>query len=254
MAEIKLKITNYTFNWLTKLIGNKCTNSLIVTKNFKDIQCLTLLFSKLLSIGIIFGSSIVKLPQILKILLSQSVEGISFLSFLLETISASITFAYNFRLGNQFTTYGETLFITLQNLIVVLLIGYYGGKMMQLIVLMALYSVFMSSLLVPDYVGSQTMSYLQALTIPLAAFSRIPQIIKIWTNKQTGQLSSLTALLLCFGSIARVFTTFREVTDKLLLSGFILSAVLNTIILLQILIYSKSTSSKVNIRKSKKNN
>lgn len=234
----KIKVPAVLAKALTSLIGNECADELI-----NDLQalklptqhCFNVLLRKGLSVGIIAGSALVKLPQIAKILLSQSVQGLSFLSFLLEMLASSITFAYNFRAGNAFTTYGETLFVTLQNALLVLMIGFYGNKMMQLLLITAVYSVFLSSLLIPQYVSDDLMATLQAATIPLAALARLPQIIQVWSSGSRGQLSVLSLFLTAAGSAARLYTTAAEVKDRLLFFGFAVSAGLNTILFLQVL-------------------
>ena len=82
-----------------KILGAKCTKELLVDMNYKNTTCLKLAASKVLSLGIIGGAMVVKLPQIVKILSSHSSEGISFLTYFLETMAMSITFSYNYRLG-----------------------------------------------------------------------------------------------------------------------------------------------------------
>lgn len=226
------------------LIGEKCAQQILQDFQFPSRDCAQVIVRKGLSLGIIAGSALVKVPQIVKILLSQSVQGLSFLAFLLEMMASSITFAYNFRAGNSFITYGETLFVTLQNALIVLLIGFYGNKMMQLLVITALYSVFLSTLLVPQYVSDELMATLQAATIPLAALARLPQILQILASGQTGQLSSLSVFLIAAGSLARLYTTVAEVKDRLLVAGFAVSAGLNVVLFLQVLATPKHKRAK----------
>jgi mannose-P-dolichol utilization defect protein 1 len=225
------------------ILGPGCTKALLREWNFRNTDCLRLALSKGLSLGIIGGSMAVKMPQIGKVLLSRSTEGLSFLAYILETISTSINFAYNLRAGNPFTTYGETLFISLQNVLMVGLLGIYRQQPMQLLLLMAVYSVFMSSLLLPDIYpwDGVWLSYLQAATIPIAAFSRLPQIYKVWCTGHTGQLSAATVFAVALGSLARLYTTRQEVGgDRLLLISFGSAALLNTVIALQMLWYWNS--------------
>lgn len=231
--------------WIRKLsvrlVGDECTSELLDQFNIKNIPCVKLAASKTLSLGIICGAMIVKVPQILKVLLSRSAEGLSFLSVVMETLAASIAFAYNFRADNPFTTYGETLFMTLQNIILLLLMGLYRGQTMRLILLFSLYSVMMSSLLIPSYVTFGTLRSMQAMTIPLSMASRLPQIWTIWRHHSTGQLSSVSTFLIWAGSVARVYTCIQETpNDRLLLLGFLLAAVLNSVIMGQIIYYGQA--------------
>lgn len=227
------------------LIGKKCAKSLLVDLEYKNVPCLRLAVSKALGLGIIAGSALVKLPQIFKLLQSGSTEGMSFLASLLETLSGSINFAYNYRAGNPFTMYGETLFVTLQNLAIVGLLGVYRRQGMQLALLVGVYAILMSCLIYPDLypIDGVWLNYLQVATIPISAASRLPQIMKIWSTGRTGQLSIITVFMTALGSIARLFTTLNEAGhDQLLLVGYGTSALLNAIIALQMVWYWRSSS------------
>lgn len=54
-----------------------------------DVPCLKMFLSKLLSFGVVAGSLVYKLPQILKIQNSRSAKGVALLAVLLELISYS---------------------------------------------------------------------------------------------------------------------------------------------------------------------
>jgi mannose-P-dolichol utilization defect protein 1 len=111
------------------LIGPVCYKTLVVDIDpFASPACLKLAISKGLGIGIIGASSIVKIPQLLKILNAQSADGISFLAYLLESGSYLISLAYNVRHGFPFSTYGETALILVQNVVIASLVLKFGGK------------------------------------------------------------------------------------------------------------------------------
>ena len=62
-----------------------------------------------------------------------------------------------------------------------------------------------------DFIDAEQHALLQSACIPLAAFSRVTQIVTIVRNGCTGQLSSITSALNFAGAAARVFTTLKEV-------------------------------------------
>jgi mannose-P-dolichol utilization defect protein 1 len=100
---------------LQPLVGSACAvfltssiEKLDITPELIKSPCFSLLISKVLGVGLIIGGSIVKLPQILKIVGAGSAKGISLVSYLLETLALSFSLAYNFRSGNPFSTYGES--------------------------------------------------------------------------------------------------------------------------------------------------
>ena len=70
------------------------------------------------------------------------------------------------------------------------------------------------------------------------------QIINTYRLGSTGQLSFITYLLLWGGAIARVFTTLQETSDPLMLIQYCCTVTLNTIIVLQFLIYWSANKKK----------
>ena len=242
-------LPKFLLNVSNKLIGQKCTNDLFLSHQIYPLttsnpHCTQLLLRKILSLGIICGSALVKLPQLFKILLNQSVTGLSLIGHVLELVAATVAFIYNFRAGNPFMVYGETVFLSGQNALLVLLIGFYGRKTMQLLFFTAIYSVMVSTLLVPNYISDDQMAILQAATIPITALSRLPQILQIWSTGSSGQLSSISLFLIMAGSLARLYTTLAEVKDPILLLGYASNAALNTILFLQVLLLSDKNKNK----------
>lgn len=201
--------------------------------------CIKLLISKLLSLGIVLGASIVKIPQILVILKNGS-AGISVLAVFLESVSILITACYNYRLFS-FSTYGEQVFIVIQNLLILLLIS-------PSPLILALFGLVASFLVATDI---QTLQALQIVAIVIAVGSKLPQIVSNFSRKSTGQLSIITAFLQFAGVCGRVFTTLQEVDDQLVLASFLIAVLLNGILLAQILVFGNAKSK---ISKSKKNN
>ena len=110
---------------------------------------------------------------------------------------------------------------------------------MSLLLFTAIYSVLLSTLLIPNYVNDEQMALLQATTIPITALARLPQIFQIWQTGSAGQLSSISLFLVMAGSLARLYTTSTEVKDPILLIGFTTTALLNTILFLQVLFVTK---------------
>ena len=61
------------------------------------------------------GGAVVKVPQIAKIVRARSARGISLSSYLLDTASTAIYVAYVVRNEFPWSTYGETVFLLIQN-------------------------------------------------------------------------------------------------------------------------------------------
>jgi len=172
------------------LLGNHCYKTLVHDVQLSDASCFKLAISKGLGIGIIGASAVVKIPQLLKLLNSQSAAGLSFLAYALETSSYLISLAYNARMGFPFSTYGETAFIAIQNVAIAALILQYSGKGAAAAAFVAGLAAAGYSLFNPNVIDMKTMSLLQAGAGALGVASKLPQIITVWQQGGTGQLSA----------------------------------------------------------------
>ncbi|CAG8803797.1 9972_t:CDS:1 [Dentiscutata erythropus] len=219
------------------LIGETCYTSLAENLNISDTACLKLLLSKGLGIGIILAGSIVKLPQIIKIMTARSSRGLSFESMVLETCAFGIGLAYNLRNGNPFSTFGEAFFLTIQNIIILLLMLYYANRNRDLIITFISMIIITYSLGSTELISDSNLAFLQTLCIPLSLFSKFPQIITNYKNEGTGQLSAIATFGFTLGSLARIFTTLTEIDDNIILVGFLLASLCNCILSGQMIYY-----------------
>ncbi|OTA86672.1 hypothetical protein M434DRAFT_399808 [Hypoxylon sp. CO27-5] len=226
------------------IIGDACYKTLILDLDPTDSGCLKLAISKGLGIGIIGASSIVKVPQIIKLLQSQSSSGISFLSYLLETSSYLISLAYNVRKGFPFSTYGETALILGQNVIITILVLNYSGRASIAALFVAALATSVVTLFNGGILDMQTLSYLQMGAGLLGVASKVPQIAAIYQEGGTGQLSAFTVFNYLAGSLSRIFTTLQEVDDKLILYGFVAGFALNLVLAAQMVYYWNAPSAK----------
>jgi mannose-P-dolichol utilization defect protein 1 len=249
------------------LVGPDCFRTLFLDLDSSSAVCLNLLISKAIGIGIIVASSIVKVPQILKLLSSGSAQGVSFHSYALETASYTISLAYNVRQGFPFSTYGETALIAMQNVVIAVLVLRLSGKGREAALFVAALAVLVAALFREEVVGGGVLGVLQAAAGLLGIASKMPQIWMVWREGGTGQLSAFTVyLFLCLaiyfpssqhpaqrcltktplglqvfnyllGSLMRIFTTLQEVDDKLILYSFIAAFALNAILAAQMAYY-----------------
>ncbi|CZT12897.1 probable mannose-P-dolichol utilization defect 1 protein [Rhynchosporium agropyri] len=231
------------------ILGEACYKSLIHDIDISSSECLKLAISKGLGIGIIGASSIVKVPQILKLIKSRSASGISFLSYLLETSAYLISLAYNVRQEFPFSTYGETGLIMVQNVVIAVLVLHYSGKASAAGLFVAALATGAFTLFSKGIVDMKTLGYLQAGAGALGVAAKLPQILAVWQEGGTGQLSAFAVFNYLLGSLSRIFTTIQEVDDKLILYGFIAGFALNAVLAAQMVYYwnapaKKSTKTK----------
>jgi len=220
------------------LMTPKCFEEVVVKLDFQNVACLKSTFSKVLGLGIVAGSSLVKFPQVLKIYGSGSAKGISFVSVLLELLAVTSSGVYGVKKGFPFGAYGESLFLAVQTLVIALLVLRFSGKTFQALLFLGLYSGLIYAGL--NLTPIETLWYGQAANIPMVVIGKLIQIITNFKNGHTGQLSAVTVFLLALGSVARIFTSIQETGDQVLILTFICSTVVNGIIALQVIMYWNS--------------
>lgn len=255
LGQVTLGALLSSLKHLTFVISQKCTESLLLNLNFRDVECLKYALSKALGLGIVVGGSVMKLPQIIAskytplmrgrefcsddlclVLSSKSAAGLSLPSSVLSTTSYMITAAYGFKSEFPFSTYGENLFLSVQDAIVTLLILSFTSPSSKtsLPLTSALLLGSASFLYATDL---HTLSMLQVATIPLSIGSKIPQIVQNYKRKDTGMLSGVVVWTQVLGTIARLYTTMAELSSPAILVSFSAALVLNIVLAVQILLY-----------------
>ncbi|OJJ44593.1 hypothetical protein ASPZODRAFT_144558 [Penicilliopsis zonata CBS 506.65] len=228
------------------LIGAPCHSALLLDLDVtEDPACTSLAISKALGIAIVGASAIVKVPQILKLVQSRSSAGVSFVSYALETTSLLITLSYGVRNQFPFSTYGESALIAVQDVVVAVLVLTFAGKPAAAATFVAILAAGVYALLFDsNLVDAQTMAYLQAGAGALSVASKVPQILTIWQQGGTGQLSAFAVFNYLVGSLSRIFTTLQEVDDKLILYSFVTAFTLNVVLAAQMVYYWRSPAPK----------
>lgn len=173
-----------------QLLGPVCYQTLLHDVDLTKTECVKLAISKGLGIGIIGASSIVKIPQLLKLLNSQSAEGLSFLSYVLESGAYLISLSYNVRHGFPFSTYGETALILIQNIAIASLVLNYSGRQPAIAAWIAGLAGAGWLLFNENQVNEANLSLAMSAAGILGVAAKIPQILTIWTEGGTGQLSA----------------------------------------------------------------
>lgn len=204
-------------------------------------KCFLFTLSKGISMGILVFSTIVKVPQILKIVEAKSVAGLSLTAFFSELIALTVTVGYNYHHKHPFSTYGENLFVLLQALVIFLMFPKYSKKLNPaeyygyIAAWLALVVCFALDV-VPEYIYQS----LAVINIGITISARLPQVIANFKNGSTGQLSITTSTLNFLGVTARIFTTLQEVSDPLVLFATLNATLWNGLLFLQCMIYLNS--------------
>jgi len=253
---------------ILQVLTPECYDEFFLNMNFLHVDCLKAALSKGLGIGIIAGSCLVKVPQIVKLYQAQSGEGINVLGLMMELFGMVANIAYSYRNEFPFSAWGEGLFLVLQTAAVAALVLLYGtnpfpkgrsvkaeGSVVKSLSFVACFSAGVTLMMSP-IVPMEMLWCCQASVVPLILVSKMIQAMSNYRQGSTGQLSAVTTFLLLGGALARIFTSIQETGDTMLVVTFVASAVANAIIACQMLYYwnSSSETAKKKRSKSKKNN
>lgn len=255
---------------LVKLLFNPdVSNKVLLQLAYKQLSAIGLakILSKALGSTVVAASSVVKVPQIKKILnpptLAAKVavsKGLSLEGVSLECIAQLIHVVYNSQNNNPFVNYGETLFLGIQNVAIILLIAYYNARaslknadnasdkdqieaslrsLAKPVAVILGVLIFTAKLAPPSLISA-----LQVLTIPVLIVAKVPQIRQNFLLKSTSHLSEITVGANVVGSLIRLFTTVQDFDrlgrDYVLLAGYLSSFALNATLVGQILYYRRA--------------
>ena len=172
-------------------------------------------------------------------------RGLSFSAFALETLAYAITSAYSWRNGFPFSTYGENVFLSIQNTLVTLLIVAHSTPTARRLTtaptstgkVAATGAAALATVITLAVIPDSTLYLLQVATLPLSLFSKLPQIVQNQRAHSTGMLSTFAVAAQVLGCAARLFTTFKEVNDAAVAAGFGLALVLNVALAIQVVAF-----------------
>lgn len=239
---------------------------MVYNLDLDDVRCLRYSLSKVLGLGIVVGGSIVKVPQILKIVRAKSARGVSLGSYLLDTSSLLLVVGYNYRSAFPFSTYGqlsrapspeaepltpsvfhagENVFLLVQNLVIIsliLLLSHHPQALLLAVASLVASAAAIFALASSDFVSLSQLRTLFALSIPLALAAKLPQILQNHRRRSTGQLSAFLVINSLAGCLARVFTTATETGDHVIWWSFVGASALNGVLALQMLAFWSSTN------------
>lgn len=226
-------------------VNEQCCRAVLVEWDFQNRECLSLFLSKGISFGLIGFSCILKIPQLLQIILHKSGRGLSQSSLFMEIGANVLAYAYHRQRGFPLSTFGETIVILIQNLLIAFFVTHFSPK--YNVITWNAFVVLCSCLVFAverDVVGDVLMGWLWRICLPLSIAYKIPQIWVTYRAKSKGELSTLSCFLTLMGSCGRVFTTLRELHDWSVLAMYLLNVLLNGTILVESIVYPKDAARK----------
>ncbi|KXZ51950.1 hypothetical protein GPECTOR_11g74 [Gonium pectorale] len=214
----------------------------IETRSLPEVDLIKLLISQVLGYGILAGACITKLPQILLIWQAGTAEGLSTEMFEIETYTLLVAALYGYIRQLPFNTYGESVALALQNLIILALVyGYSRAPMMRRLGVGAVYVALIVQALQGSITVDMITKFAEANNV-VVMLARLPQIFRNFKAGHTGTLSGITAAINVAGGAARCFTTVQAGGGAAMLRGYIVGLLLNSTMLLQIILYRKNTA------------
>jgi mannose-P-dolichol utilization defect 1 len=187
-----------------------------------------------------FGSLLLYTPIAIRISRQRSADDLALSTWWLKVISYTCSDVYGYANGYNLSTYAETLIITIEAAVVLILVGYFQCKLFQ----RDFYFPFGTYLLLTLVVIVNAARWMpiiaagQALSTILNVCAILPQLRLNHQRQTSGDYSPVTAFLACVGCTIRLFTTITlNDSDFLLLSGFGLALLINMILIGQIVYF-----------------
>lgn len=213
-----------------------------------NADCFRASLSLALGAAIVVFAGVIKLPQIATIVSNKSVEGLSVMTFLVETFGYTYNLAAHFRQDYPISTYGDFFVLILQNYLILFLFYRYKGRMANgVVVILAFLAALL--LLCSPYFPVKIIQLMTLGNVAVVVIGRTPQVYANYVNGSTGALSVITCWGIFLGASARIFTTLQDVDSFNILAGYLSSATLNGIIAFQVLYYNYIAKKKVTPQK-----
>lgn len=229
---------------MTYFMSPKCYQEIFMEFNLTNVDCLSMIASKGLGYAILAGSILLRVPQILKILTANSVEGLSFTSEILMIASIFSTMSYGYFKQFPISTYGDSYALFIQTAIILLLVLLYQKKRCTAIISLVTMSAacyLMYAKMIPESV----IIGLNASGLVLAVVSKMNQVIMNFRNSSTGVLSAFQLILQFLGCVARIFTSVKETGDMQMIVSYAVTSAVNGLLVVQLFYYwNKSAAQK----------
>jgi len=187
------------------------------------------------------GGSLVKLPQIIAILKTMRVEGVSEASLTMEFTACVFFCAYNLLKGHPFKTWGEMAMITIQCAVQIGLFWMLTKQKLPKLPRVAGATLVVFMLVSFKQLPEELHMYIGLIPTILGTVSRLPQIVMNLRQQHTSNLSVFTWGLSGCGNTVRIVTTVLTINDRTQLFGHIVAWLLNWSLVAQIMYYRKAT-------------
>lgn len=231
-------------------MSEQCYEEIFFKFNLLNIPCLKMIISKGLGYGILLGSLMLRIPQILIILRAGNAKGISLISEILSLIAVFGSMSYGYYKNFPIAAYGDTYSLFVQGCIILFMVLFYQNQKIQLFLSFLIITIA-TGLQFSNMIPEEIIYLLNTLSLFLSVFSKLIQAFENFRNSSTGNLSSITLILQFLGCVARIFTSIQETGDLYMIVTYIAVSVANGLLVVQLIFYWNSDSAKLVDKKKK---
>ncbi|XP_028578367.1 solute carrier family 66 member 3 isoform X1 [Podarcis muralis] len=178
---------------------------------------------------------VLKVPQGAALLAAKSARGVSLESLVLELSGFLVCLRYMSYYNYPLPTYIEYPIIIVQDVILLLFVLHYGGKMKHALPYTAIFVAGWYMLTLQKWIVDLAMN----LSTVISAASKLVQLRYLWRTRDSGQVSATTWSLATYTCATRIFTTVMTTKDVTVLVRFIVMMALNIWVTATILHYRK---------------
>ena len=224
------------------IISPKCCTQILADMTVQQpatVECLKMATSRLLGYSIIFASSLVKLPQLVKIFAAGSSAGLSFVGTFLELLAVTFNASYSYAKQFPFSAWGEAIFLLVETALIAFFILWYNKQGTGAVLFATVFTALVAILL---QMNAASLWYLQAFNVPLAVIGKLLQAKNNLAQKHTGQMSAVTVFALFLGCVVRIFTSIQETGDQIVIATYAAASLANFVLVLQIFYYWNNTN------------
>ncbi|XP_027496964.1 PQ-loop repeat-containing protein 3 isoform X2 [Corapipo altera] len=180
--------------------------------------------------------AVIKMPQLAAVLQAGSARGLSVSSLLLELAGFIVFLRYQIYYGYPLQTYLEYPIIIAQDVILLLCILHFFGKMKRALFFAVIFWGGWYMLTLRKWIIDLAMN----LCTFVSAASKLVQLWCLWQTRDAGQVSALTWSMSAYTCATRIFTTVVTTNDLAVLIRFITMLILNIWVTATILHYRKT--------------
>jgi hypothetical protein len=187
-----------------------------------------------------FGACFYKLPVLINMFKSRSGDGLNIYAVYLETSGYGSWMVYNILKKNSWSVYGDLIMTTIQNFLIIVLVWCWGisGKKISTMNIMGFLAYLILYITIVRIMPTEQYQYIAHFAILVTILSKLPQIVSNAQYGKVGVQSPITLLNGFLGATVKLFVSFVETKDILLVGSSLLSMLFNLILLSQVLYFS----------------